>query len=312
MEQHIVIALGGNAIKSAGQKGTFDEQYKNVSITTSHIAKIVQAGHKVIVTHGNGPQVGDLLLQHAAARDYVSPMPMFLCVAQSQGSIGYLIQQTLQNHLFQIDVKKDVATIITQVLVDKKDPAFKSPTKPVGPFYKSEEEFAEDKEKGYVFIEDAGRGFRRVVPSPMPKEIVELDSIKSVSDSGIVVIACGGGGIPVVDYNGDYHGIDAVIDKDRAGQLLATEAKADTFMVLTDVEKVALNYNTPKQKDLDKITVEECKKYIEEGHFAPGSMLPKMEACIKFVENGGKKAIITHPFVALQALEGQTGTTITK
>lgn len=311
MKETIVIALGGNAIKSAGQKGTFEEQYENVNKTTEHIAKLVKAGYRVVITHGNGPQVGDLLIQHEAAKDQVPPFPMFMCGAQSQGSIGILIQQTLQNHLYETHVNTNVATIVTQVLVDKNDPAFKNPSKPVGPFYKREEDFADEKAKGYVFIEDAGRGFRRVVPSPLPKEIVEIDSIKSVSDSGIVVIASGGGGIPVVDDNGDYHGVDAVIDKDRAGQLLATQLDAQIFMILTDVEKVAVNFNTPEQKDLDTMTIDECKRYMKEGHFAKGSMLPKVEACVTFLECGGQKAVITHPSKALEALEGKTGTTIT-
>lgn len=310
MKKTIVIALGGNAIKSAGQEGTFEEQYESVNKTTEHIAKLVEAGNKVIITHGNGPQVGDLLLQHDSAKNQVPPFPMFMCGAQTQGSIGFLIQQTLQNHLFKKGIEVNVATIITQVLVDKEDPAFSNPTKPVGPFYEKEEDFAEEKAKGFVFIEDAGRGFRRVVPSPVPKEIVELSSIKNVSNSGIVVIASGGGGIPVVDNDGDYEGVDAVIDKDRAGQLLATELRADIFMVLTDIEKVALNFNTPEQKDLNKMTVEECKKYTEEGHFAKGSMLPKIQAAMAFVENGGEKAIITHPSKALEGLTGETGTTI--
>ncbi len=310
MKKTIVIALGGNAIKPAGQKGTYEEQYESVNKTTEHIAKLIETGNKVIITHGNGPQVGDLLLQHDSAKKQVPPFPMFMCGAQSQGSIGFLIQQTLQNHLFKKKIEVDVATIITQVLVDKDDPAFSNPTKPVGPFYEKEEDFAEEKVKGFAFIEDAGRGFRRVVASPIPKEIVELNSIRNVSDSGIVVIASGGGGIPVVNRDGNYQGVDAVIDKDRAGQLLATKLGADVFMILTDVEKVALNFNTPEQKDISNLSLVECKKYMQEGHFAEGSMLPKIQAAVAFVENGGEKAVITSPSKALEALTGETGTII--
>jgi len=304
----IVIALGGNAIKSAGQKGTFEEQYENVRKTTEHLAQLVQAGHTLVISHGNGPQVGDLLLQHEAAKNSVPPFPMFMCGAQTQGSIGLLIQQTLQNSFKTLGLEKSVATVITQVEVSESDSGFQNPTKPVGPFYQNEEEFADQKSKGYVFIADAGRGFRRVVPSPVPQKIVELETIKDLVNNGVVTIASGGGGIPVVRRNGLLEGVDAVIDKDSATQVLANALDADIFMVLTDVEKVSLNYKKPEQVDLDKISLVEAKQYINEGHFAKGSMLPKIEAVIKFLENGGRQAIITHPFKVLEALEGKTGT----
>jgi len=303
----IVVALGGNAIKSAGQKGTFGEQYENVRRTTEHLAQLAQAGHILIISHGNGPQVGDLLLQHEAAKSVVPPFPMFMCGAQTQGSIGILIQQTLQNALQKLGSKQQVATIITQVEVSRTDSAFQNPTKPVGPFYQKEEEFADQKAKGYIFIADAGRGYRRVVPSPVPQKIVELETIKELVKNGVVTIASGGGGIPVIRNGGFLEGVDAVIDKDLATQVLANALGADIFMVLTDVEKVSLNYKKPEQVDLDRVSVAEAKKYINEGHFAKGSMLPKIEAVLKFLENGGRQAIITHPFKALEALEGKTG-----
>ncbi|MFH0818451.1 MAG: carbamate kinase [Patescibacteria group bacterium] len=296
----IVIALGGNAIQSANEKGTYEEQRNNIHKTMEKIAELRKAGHEVVLTHGNGPQVGNLLIQHHAGRDQVCALPMFMCGAQTQGQIGYLIQQSLKNILGDT---ANVATIITQVAVDAKDSSFQNPSKPVGPFYK--EKISDD------MIEDAGRGFRRVVPSPIPDHIVELDVIKKLIDNDVLVIASGGGGIPVVKKENGYEGVDAVIDKDRAGQLLARELEADIFIVLTDVEKVALNYNTPEQKDLNSLTVDEAKKYIVEGHFAKGSMLPKIEAAIEFLEKGhGEKVIITHPFKILEALSGETGTQI--
>lgn len=304
----IVIALGGNAIKSAGQKGTFEEQYENVRKTTERLAQLVRAGHRLVVSHGNGPQVGDLLLQHEAAKNIVPPFPMFMCGAQTQGSIGILIQQTLQNALKTLGLENSVATVVTQVEVSETDSGFQNPTKPVGPFYQNEEEFADQKSKGYIFIADAGRGFRRVVPSPTPQRIIELETIKDLVNNGVITIASGGGGIPVVRRNGLLEGVDAVIDKDSATQVLANALSADIFMVLTDVEKVSLNYKKPEQVDLDKISLAEARQYINEGHFAKGSMLPKIEAVMKFLENGGNQAIITHPFKVLEALEGKTGT----
>lgn len=311
MNDTIVIALGGNAIKSSKEIGTYETQYANVKKTTSFIAQLIEQGKNVVITHGNGPQVGDLLVQHDCAKAEIPPLPMFMCGSQTQGSIGFLIQQTLQNHLRERGVRKSVSTVVTQVLVSPNDVAFDHPSKPVGPFYASEEEIQVEKQKGYIFIEDAGRGFRRVVPSPQPLTIVEIDTIRKLIKNDIVTIASGGGGIPVYEEDGSLYGIDAVIDKDMAGQLLAREVDADTFIVLTDVEKVALNFNTPEQKDIDTTSVLECKTYIQEGHFAKGSMLPKIQASIKFLEDGGKKVIITHPFKVLEALNGKTGTIIT-
>lgn len=263
----------------------------------------------MIITHGNGPQVGNLLIQHACAQDQIPALPMDVCGAQSQGQIGYMIQQTLTNHLENLKINRPVTTIVTQVEVDSEDPAFKNPTKPVGPFYTKLQSQALVK-AGFVVKEDAGRGYRRIVPSPQPKHIVEIQAINNLIGSGAIVIASGGGGIPVVKTKTGYHGVEAVIDKDFAGELLAEEVKADFLIILTEVKKVALNYLKPNQTNLDQLTVAEAEKYFNEGHFAPGSMGPKIQATIKFIKSGGQKAIITHPFKILEALKGKTGTTI--
>ncbi len=306
----IVIALGGNAIKSAKQKGTNQEQFDNVNQTTKHLANLIKQGYNLIIAHGNGPQVGNLLLQHDAAKDKVPPLPMDVCGAQSQGQIGYMIQQTLLNHFTDLKLNKSVATIVTQVEVSSRDIAFKNPTKPVGPFY-PKFEAQKLKAEGFVVKEDAGRGYRRVVPSPLPINIVEIKAIKKLIKAGMTVVASGGGGIPVVKKTGALKGIEAVIDKDFASELLAELVKADYFIILTDVEKVSLNFNKPNQTDLDKISVQQAQKYIKQGHFAPGSMEPKIKAAIKFIKAGGKKTIITHPFKIIEALKGKTGTFIT-
>jgi carbamate kinase len=311
MKKLLVIALGGNAIKSAKEKGTNEEQFHNVDNTTAHLAQLLKKGYSLVVTHGNGPQVGNILIQHDAAKLLVPPLPMDVCGAESQGQIGYMIQQTFIHNMRKIGIRKSAATIVTQVEVDKNDPAFSHPSKPVGPFYdKATGELL--KKRGYTVIEDSGRGYRRVVASPTPKAIVEIDAIRTLLKSEVIVVACGGGGIPVVLKNGKYTGVEAVIDKDSAGEVLAEEVKADYLIMLTDVEKVALNYNKPNQKFLDTMTVREAEKYYAEGHFAPGSMGPKIRAAIVFIKHGGKKAIITHPFRILEALEGKTGTVIVK
>ena len=310
----VVVALGGNAIIQPGQKGTFDEQMINVHVTCEQLAQMVKSGkYRVVVTHGNGPQVGNLLLQNEAGKDVAAPMPLFALGAESQGFIGLMIQQNLGNLLAeqgQGDIS--VATIVTQVVVDKSDAAFANPTKPVGPFYSEEEAKALEADKGYNVREDAGRGWRRVVPSPDPIEINEKAAIRQLVEAKAIVIASGGGGIPVTRENGKLVGVDAVIDKDLAGERLAVDVGASIFMVLTDVDSVRLNYKTPDEKALSKITVDEAKKYAEEGHFAKGSMEPKVRAAVRFVEAGGEKAIITSLDQAVAALEGRAGTTITK
>lgn len=307
----IVVALGGNALILPGERGTFEEQMKNVRITCEHIVEMIKKGHKIIITHGNGPQVGNLLLQQEAGKKVAAPMPLDVCGSESQGLIGYMLQNTLRNLLDASGMENVPAvTIVTQVLVSKEDQAFQHPTKPIGPFYSKEE--AESHEE-WSIVEDAGRGWRRVVPSPIPLEIVEKDAIKTLVDSGCVVIASGGGGIPVVREDKKLTGVEAVIDKDRAGQVLAGDVGADIFMILTAVEKVCLNFGKPDQKEIDCMTVEQAKQYLEEGHFKPGSMKPKVTAAIKFLEECKPEGmvIITSPLKAGEALaEESIGTKI--
>jgi len=310
----VVVALGGNAILQPGQEGTFEEQMANVHVTCEQLAHMVESGkYRVVVTHGNGPQVGNLLLQNEAGKEVAAPMPLFVLGAESQGLIGLMIQQNLGNLLVE-QGKGDIpiATVVTQVVVDKNDQAFANPTKPVGPFYSEAEAKALESDKGYNVREDAGRGWRRVVPSPNPIEINEKAAIRQLVEAKSIVIASGGGGIPVIRENGKLVGVDAVIDKDLAGERLAVDVGASIFMVLTDVDSVRLNYKMPDEKALSSITIDEAKKHAEDGHFAKGSMEPKVRAAIQFIESGGEKAIITSLDQAVAALEGNAGTTITK
>ena len=308
-----VIALGGNAILQPGQRGTFAEQMKNVETTCQQLAQMVESGkYKIIITHGNGPQVGNILLQNETAKDVAAPMPLYVCGAESQGLIGYMMQQTLHNLL--VDKGKGsipIATVVTQVVVDKDDQAFQNPTKPVGPFYSEEEAKKLQSEKGYHIKEDAGRGWRRVVPSPDPIQIFEKEAVRQLVEARSIVIASGGGGIPVIKEGEKLVGVDAVIDKDLAGERLAVDVEAKIFLVLTDVDQVKLNYKTPQEKGLSQITIEEAKKYHAEGHFAKGSMEPKVRAAIRFIEAGGERAVITSLDKAVDALDGKAGTTIT-
>jgi carbamate kinase len=307
----VVVALGGNALQRKGAPATAEAQLEVVRQTVEYIAEMSHMDYELAIVHGNGPQIGNIVLASEAASDVVPVMPFDVCGAMSQGYIGYHIQQALRYALLQRERDVPVVTIITQVVVDKDDPAFNNPTKPIGPFYSEAEAKAISAEKGYAVTEDAGRGWRRVVASPMPKRIVEFSCLKELWDTTIVITA-GGGGIPVIE-NADRSltGIAAVIDKDLAAARLANDIEADILMILTEVEKVSLNFNQPDQRDLDQISVEEAEKYIKEGHFAPGSMLPKMQAAMMFVkENPGKKAIITSLFKSLEALSGKTGTMI--
>lgn len=313
-KQLVVVALGGNAILRPGQRGTFEEQMANVHVTCEQLARMVESGkYKIVVTHGNGPQVGNILLQNEAGKDVAAPMPLFVCGAESQGLIGLMIQQNLGN-LLAARGRGDIpiATVVTQVVVDQDDPAFANPTKPVGPFYSEEDAKGLEAEKGYDVREDAGRGWRRVVPSPDPIEIFEKDAIRQLVDARSIVVASGGGGIPVVREDGGLKGVDAVIDKDLAGERLAADVGASIFMVLTDVDSVRLHYKTPEERALSKMTIDEAKRYHVEGHFAKGSMEPKVRAAIRFIEAGGEKAVITSLDKAFDALEGNAGTTITK
>lgn len=310
----LVIALGGNALQEAGKPATAQAQLEVVEKTSEYIADIVERGYEVIVAHGNGPQVGRIVIQNEAASAATPAMPFDVCGAMSQGMIGYHIQQGLSKVLRHRGINKNVVTIVTQVVVDKDDPKFKAPSKPIGPFYTEEEAKAIAAEKGYTMKEDAGRGWRRVVASPLPVEIVELDAVKTLNDAGFVVVTVGGGGIPVVrNEAGDLEGVAAVIDKDLASEKLARDMDADALVILTAVEKVSINFKKPEQKDLDRMSAAEAKQYIKEGHFAPGSMLPKIEAALSFVESKpGRVAIITSLDKAVDAIEGRAGTTITE
>jgi carbamate kinase len=311
-EKTIVVALGGNAVVRAKQKGTYEEQLANVTETCRHIVGMIKLGYRVIVTHGNGPQVGAILLQNEAAKDTVPAMPLDVCGAESQGFIGYMLQRVLRNELKKAGVNQPTVTLITQVVVDEKDPAFDNPTKPVGPFYKEAEAKEHMKEKKWAMVEDSGRGWRRVVPSPDPVDILEKEEIKQLVESDVVVIAAGGGGIPVIRKPKALEGTEAVIDKDLAAERLAAAVKADMLIILTDVEKVAVDYGKPSQKWLDSITLAEAQAYHDEGQFPPGSMGPKMLAAIRFLKNGGERVIITKPESARDALRGKTGTHITR
>ena len=312
MTQRLVIALGGNALQSGKAEPTAEAQLTVVKQTCERIAEISQRGYELAVVHGNGPQVGRILLASETAKDVTPAMPFDVCGAMSQGYIGYHLQQSLKYALNIRNKNIPVVTLATQMVVEKADPAFQNPTKPIGPFYSEEEAKELESTKGYTMKEDAGRGWRRVVASPLPRKIVEIDAIKQLWDSTLV-IACGGGGIPVVENaDGTLEGVAAVIDKDFAAELLAEQVDADALMILTEVEKVAINFNKPNQENLSSMSLADAAKYCEEGQFAPGSMLPKVQAAMKFVRaNPDKKAIITSLDKAIDALEGKTGTVIT-
>ncbi|MBP3759537.1 MAG: carbamate kinase [Firmicutes bacterium] len=312
MAEKIVVALGGNALQSGKSEPTAEAQLKVVRNTCERIADISDMGYEVAVVHGNGPQVGRILLASETAKDVTPAMPFDVCGAMSQGYIGYHLQQALKYALNKRNKNIPVVTVATQMVVEPDDPGFKNPTKPIGPFYSEEEAKALAEEKGYTMKEDAGRGWRRVVASPIPRKIVEIDAVKQLWDSTIV-ITCGGGGIPVIEkWDGSLEGVAAVIDKDFAAELLAEQVDADVLMILTEVEKVAINYNKPDQQDLAHLSLKEAAQYCDEGQFAPGSMLPKVQAAMKFVRAyPNKKAIITSLDKAIDALNGKTGTVIT-
>jgi len=322
MGKRILVALGGNAIKQADEKGTSEEQFMNCTITCKLLAEIVKRMGKddrLIMTHGNGPQAGNLMVQQEEAKRIVPAQTMDVVGAMTQGQIGYMLQQTLTNYLKDIEIDTPVCAVVNQVLVDKDDPEFfgEAASKPVGNFF-TEEEAVKIKKKhpGYIIkkVKPVGeRTWRRTVPSPDPIANVESVAIRKLVDAGVIVIASGGGGIPVVlDEHGRFEGVEAVIDKDLAGERLAEVVDADIFLILTDVEKVKLNYGKPDENDLNKMTLTEAKKYLKDGHFLSGSMAPKVMACIRFLESGGEKAIITSLNKAIEALEGKTGTVISK
>lgn len=308
----MIVALGGNAILKPNQSGTAEEQFANLRITCKHLAEIIAQGrYQVVLTHGNGPQIGNILLQNEAANDKVAPMPVDICGAESQGLIGYMISQTLRNQLNQMGLGDiSIISVITQTLVSEADPAFKHPTKPVGPFYDKKEAERLWEEKGYKIVNDANRGWRRVVASPDSVTIIESTAIKQLVQMGTIVIACGGGGVPVISDNNKLIGQEAVIDKDLASERLAEDVGASIFVILTDVEQVMLHYGTGNEKGVAHMSAEQARKYIEEGHFAQGSMEPKVRACIRFVKAGGEKAIITSLERIKEGLGGAGGTTI--
>ena len=306
-----VVAVGGNALIKDKAHQTVQDQFNAANDTMIHIVDMIQKGWDVVVTHGNGPQVGFILRRSELASHELHEIPLDYCGADTQGAIGYMFQNSLHNEFKRRGMDKDVATVVTQTIVDRNDPAFQNPTKPIGSFMDEEEAKRRVDNEGWTVVEDAGRGYRRVVPSPIPTRIVEASVIDTLIHAGTIVVGVGGGGIPVVeDEQGHVKGVEAVIDKDFSSALLATNIDADLFVISTAVEKVALNFNKPNQVFLDMMTVAEAKQYIEEGHFAPGSMLPKIKAIIKYLENGGKKALITDPEHISEALEGKTGTWI--
>jgi carbamate kinase len=310
----VVVALGGNAIKQADQKGTTDEQFKNVDITAKELAAIAKKGYRLVVTHGNGPQAGALLIQQEEAVEFVPPQTLAICGAMTQGQIGWMMQNRLSFRLKEQGVEQSVCTVVTQVEVSDEDPDFQDPTKPVGPFYTKEEAFELKEQLDYVVKEvkpGIEKSWRRVVPSPEPIDIVEKESVQDLVKAGVIVVASGGGGIPVkLNGDGSYSGVEAVIDKDRAGFKLAQVVEADKFVVLTDVEKACLNFGKPDQKELDFVKVDEAEEYLKQGHFLMGSMGPKVQACIRFVRWSNREAIITSLSKAGDALEGKTGTHI--
>lgn len=312
MKKRVVIALGGNAIQDKGEKGTFEDQLANVNKTMADIVPLIlNKDYQVIITHGNGPQVGTIMTQMAAAKEIAPEMPMHMCGAMSQGQIGYLIQQSLANLLKNKNIRRPVVTLVTQVVVDEESPDFKNPSKPVGSYHTEEEARQIMAKTGFVFKEDAGRGWRRVVPSPQPLKVAEIEAIEGLVEKGVIVVASGGGGIPVVEKSQQLTGVDAVIDKDRAAALLGILLKAQVLIILTAVEKVSLNYGKPNEKKLDKLNLKQAKQYMKEGHFAEGSMKPKIEAVISFIEKDpARRVIITHAHTLSQALAGKNGTHI--
>lgn len=305
----VVIAVGGNALLRQEDQGTAEEQFKRARETAENILSVFKQ-YKIVITHGNGPQVGAILLQNEHYKKIVPPMPLDVCDAMSQGSIGYMLEQGFNEVIKKHHINKDIVTIMTRVLVDSKDPAFEKPTKPIGPFYSKEEAMVLIEKTHWDMVEDSGRGWRRVVPSPKPLEIIEKKVIRSIIDSDFIAIAVGGGGIPVIRRNGGLEGVEAVIDKDLGAAVLGKDINADMLFILTSVDKVYLNYNEENQKALSEIHLPELSKYVKEGHFKPGSMLPKILASIEFINSGGKAVLITSPEKLNDALEHKEGTWI--
>ncbi len=307
-----IIAIGGNALIKEGEDGNIYQQFTNARDTCAKLIKVVEMGYDIIITHGNGPQVGDTIRRHENARKIIPPYPLGMCVSETVGSMGYMLQQTMQNTVKKSKaVRKDVVTIITQVVVDEQDPSFQNPTKPIGQFFSKEDIGEIAKAEKWNVVEDSGRGWRRVVPSPRPIRIVEKDTIQHLLEKGKIVIACGGGGIPVIQLeDGTLDGVEAVIDKDYASSKLAQQLDLDELIILTAVDKVSVNFGKPDQKDLDTMSVAEAGKHLENGQFPPGSMGPKIRAAIEFIENGGRRAIIASHENLVEAMAGKAGTRI--
>ena len=305
-----VVALGGNAISRQGEEDTLSRQFENTRASLTSVLALIKEDYNLAITHGNGPQVGNAILRVELSRGKAPELPLFICDADTEGGIGFMIEQSLLNILRREQIEREVVTIITQVVVDKGDPSIKNPSKFIGQFYSKKDAERYSKERGWAVKKDSNRGWRRVVPSPVPLEIVEKNTIKTLVHSGTVVIAAGGGGVPVYSENGELKGLDAVIDKDRASAVLARDIGAELLIILTGVEKVALNYATLLEKTLDRITAAEAKQYLAQGHFPAGSMGPKIEAAITFLESGGREVIITSVEKGHQALDEKTGTRI--
>lgn len=306
-----VLAIGGNSLIKDKNHIALSSQYEAVQETAKYIAELIAEGMSIVITHGNGPQVGFIYRRGELARHELPLIPLDICGADTQGAIGYMIQRALLNELRKRGIAKEVNTVVTQTVVDRDDPSFETPTKPIGSFMTQEEALANQRGFGWQIMEDAGRGFRRVVPSPLPREIIELEAIRALVERRHIVIAAGGGGVPVIrNEQGDLEGVEAVIDKDLASSLLARNLGADTFIISTAVDTVYLNFGKENQKPIRRVALPEMKRYLAEGHFMPGSMKPKIEAIIQFLEGGGKKAIVTSPKNLLKAMEGKSGTTI--
>jgi carbamate kinase len=308
----VTIALGGNAILKHGERGTPEEQFASVRATAKHLVRMVEDGDRILLTHGNGPQVGDILLKNELAKEEVPPMTLDICGAESQGMIGYMLQQAVDAELRARGLSIPVVTVLTQTVVAASDPAFDNPTKPIGPFYDSRESALLSEARGWRMAKDGDRGYRRVVPSPTPLDVVERETIERLFRSGTLVIAGGGGGVPVVrEEGGELRGVEAVLDKDRTAALLATLLGTEVLLILTDVDAVYLDYGSPGRRPLERLDVRACQKYLREGQFPPGSMGPKIESAVKFLGGGGKKVVISSLELAYEAMAGRAGTVVT-
>ena len=310
-KKSIILSIGGNVIIRRNETGTVEEQFENIRASFECVERLIENSRSLVITHGNGPIVGNILIRNESAKGTLPQMPLYVCDADSEGGVGFMLQQTLYNEFKKLEKPIEVVTIVTQTVVSKLDPAFKKPTKPVGPYYAKDEAGRIAQDKGFVMAEDSGRGWRRLVPSPKPVRIIESGVIKKLASSGVVVIAAGGGGIPVVEGpDKTIAGIDAVVDKDLATAILAKDLGTEVFINLTQIDRAYLNFNKPGQKGIDRMTIKEAKKHLKAGEFLPGSMAPKIEAAIEFIEGGGEEVIITSPEFLKDALEGRAGTRI--